>query len=146
MATLVKPGINRDKWSKNTLVFQLRSYRGVIVVYESRRRRGERRTVSSEITTPVSVNQLAFHPCPGSETQGDLVPMAREQFPIELSTYTRDTRFCFIHIYVCVYVSNDKRVDSRCVVELAALQRTAVCLPDICACFIEHPLWTEPRQ
>lgn len=29
----------------------------------------------------------------------------------------------------------------RCVVELAALQRTAVCTPDICACFIEHPLF-----
>ena len=71
-----KFGINHDKWPKNTLVFQLRSYRGVIVVYESRRRRGERATVSSEITTPVSVNQLAFHPYPGSET-GRLVPVVR---------------------------------------------------------------------
>lgn len=60
---------------------------------------------------------------------------------MELVSCTRDS----LSFSLSLSLSTRRTINesgSRCVVELAALQRTAVCTPDICACFIEHSFFS----
>lgn len=61
--------------------------------------------------------------------------------PMELVSCTRDS----LSFSLSLSLSTRRTINEsgpRCVVELAALQRTAVCTPDICACFIEHSFFS----
>lgn len=60
---------------------------------------------------------------------------------MELVSCTRDS----LSFSLSLSLSTRRTINEsgpRCVVELAALQRTAVCTPDICACFIEHSFFS----
>lgn len=64
---------------------------------------------------------------------------------MELVSYTRES----LSLSLSFSFSTCRTINEsgpRCVVELAALQRTAVCTPDICACFIEHPFFSTIKR